>query len=53
MAAVATIVAVMLAVAAPSQAQTGAVRLNIVNVGFIVGVVAVAVRYRITVEHIG
>jgi hypothetical protein len=36
-AAVATIVAVMLAAAMPSQAQTGAVRLNIVKVGFIVG----------------
>jgi len=36
-AAVATIVAVMLAAATPSQAQTGAVRLNIVKVGFIVG----------------
>jgi hypothetical protein len=36
-AAVAAIVAVMLAAAAPSQAQTGAVRLNILKVGFIVG----------------
>ena len=36
-AAVATIVAVMLAAATPSQAQTGAVRLNMVKVGFIVG----------------
>jgi hypothetical protein len=36
-AAVATIVAFMLAVATPSQAQTGAVRLNILKVGFIVG----------------
>jgi hypothetical protein len=36
-AAVATIVAVMLAAATPSQAQTGAIRLNIVKVGFIVG----------------
>jgi hypothetical protein len=36
-AAVATIVAVMLAAATLSQAQTGAVRLNIVKVGFIVG----------------
>jgi hypothetical protein len=53
-AAVATIVAVMLAAATPSQAQTGAVRLNIVKVGFIVGAGggSGALSYH-TAEHIG
>jgi hypothetical protein len=36
-AAFATIVSIAFAAATPSQAQTGAVRLNIVKVGFIVG----------------
>jgi hypothetical protein len=35
--AVATLLSVMLAIATPSQAQTGTVRLNVVKAGFIVG----------------